>query len=189
MPEFFPREIITDSDPLLRQKSVDVSLPLSKEDEETLHYMLHHLEVSQDDELSEKYGLRPGVGLAAPQLGILKKMIAIRLPYHQDDGTTKIVSYALINPKIISHSIKKAYLEGGEGCLSVPNDIVGYVYRYANISVKAYDYFTKQERIFKFRGYEAIVAQHEIDHLQGILYYDYIDENNPFKKVNGAIAI
>lgn len=189
MPDFVLRKIITDSDPLLRQKSLDVSIPLSKEDEETLIYMMRHLEVSQDDKLSEQYGIRAGVGIAAPQLGILKKMIAIRIPYLDEDGKTTIVSYALINPMIISHSVKKAYLEGGEGCLSVPTDVQGYVYRYANISVRAYDYFTKQERIFKMRGYEAIVTQHEIDHLNGILYYDYIDKNEPFKQINGAIAV
>ena len=71
------KNIITEENPLLRNKCVDVQLPLSNEDEQTLIDMIEYLENSQDDELAKKYGLRPGVGLAAPQIGICKKMLVI----------------------------------------------------------------------------------------------------------------
>jgi peptide deformylase len=189
MAMFVPRKIILDSNPLIRKHSQDVPTPLSNEDSDTLKYMLEHLEVSQDEKLNAELKLRAGVGLAAPQLGILKKMIAIRIVYEKEDKTSSVVSLALVNPKIIAHSVKKSYFESGEGCLSVEVDHQGYVYRHANITVKAYDFFTNKEMIFKFRGYEAIVVQHEIDHLFGILYYDHIDKNEPFMKNEDAIAV
>ncbi len=189
MNKFEPRKIILDTDPMLRKPSKDVTLPLSSEDSDTLQYMLQHLEVSQDDTLNCNFKLRAGVGLAAPQLGILKKMIVVRIITENEDKTTDVISLALVNPKIIAHSAKKSYLEGGEGCLSVEVDHQGYVYRYANITVKAYDFFTNTEKVYKFRDYVAIVVQHEIDHLAGVLYYDHIDKKDPFKRIPGAIAI
>ena len=66
------KDIITDDNPLLRQKSVDVTLPLSKEDEALLDEMMEYLENSQDDEKAKELDIQPGVGLAAPQIGVLK---------------------------------------------------------------------------------------------------------------------
>ena len=71
------KDIITDDNPLLRKKCEDVKLPLSKEDEKTLNDMMEYLENSQDEEIAKKYDLQPGVGLAAPQIGILKKMFVV----------------------------------------------------------------------------------------------------------------
>ena len=67
------KDIVLDSNPLLREKSVNVTLPLSDEDKKTLDSMIEYLENSQDEEKAIEYDLQPGVGIAAPQIGILKK--------------------------------------------------------------------------------------------------------------------
>ena len=171
------KDIVLDTDPLLRQKSEEVTLPLSKEIEEILDQMMEYLENSQDDELAKKYDLQPGVGLAAPQIGILKRMFTV-LTY---DEKGQLHKYALVNPKIISTSVAKAYLNTGEGCLSVPESHQGFVKRYNKIKLKAYDHISKQNVTLPLKGYVAIVVQHEYDHLDGVLYYDRINKQNPFK--------
>ena len=153
---FKPRKIVKDTDPKLREKSLNVELPLSKEDEELCEYLIEHLRVSQDEELSVKYNLRPGVGIAAPQVGEQKRIFAVRLEEDED----KVLEMVLINPKIIAYSVMKACLQGGEGCLSVEKDYEGYVYR-----------------------------QHEMDHFDGVLYYDHINKENPLKVEQNSIII
>ena len=179
------KDIINDKNPLLRQKSVDVPLPLSKEDEKLLDDMMEYLEISQDDEKAKEYDIQPGVGLAAPQLGILKKMFTV-LTYDEKGVLHK---YALVNPKIISTSVAKCYLAGGEGCLSVEDMHPGYVKRYLRIKMKAYDHISKQDVLISLKGYVAIVLQHEYDHLFGTLYYDHINKNNPTDTSDGAVEI
>jgi|SRR5690625_18841 len=177
------KDIVLDGDPILRNRTKSVPIPPSTEDIQTLEKMLEFLKNSQDEEIREKYQLRAGVGLAAPQIGISKQLIAIY--FHDED---ELYEYQLINPKIISHSVKKAFLSGGEGCLSVDEEIKGYVVRHARITVKAYNVKGEQIKL-KFRGYPAIVIQHEIDHLKGIMFYDYINEENPFHIPEGAQMI
>ncbi|UNT95365.1 peptide deformylase [Allobaculum mucilyticum] len=167
--------IIHDDHPMIRQKSANVPLPLSAEDEELLSAMYAYVKDSQDDELCEKRNLSPAVGLAAVQVGVLKKMIAVVVP--MDDGST--LEWALVNPKIISKSTRHAALSTGEGCLSVPELHEGLVYRPESIKVRAYDLLTKQNVVIQATGYAAIVLQHEIDHLSGILYYDHIGKPVP----------
>lgn len=179
------KDIILDTNPLLRQKSKDVALPLSKEDEKLLDDMMEYLENSQDEELSVKYDLQPGVGLAAPQLGILKKMFVV-LTYDEKGNLHK---YALVNPKIISTSVAKCYLSGGEGCLSVKESHPGYVKRYLKVKMKAYDHISKQDVTLSLKGYVAIVLQHEYDHLFGVVYYDHINKKNPTDTSDGAVEI
>ena len=89
----------------------------------------------------------------------------------------------------ILESVKEVYLSGGEGCLSVDDKHDGYVYRHNKIQVKAFNAQTQKEEIITARGYEAIVLQHEIDHLNGILYYDHIDKKNPFLTKEDAIRL
>ena len=176
-------DIIRDGHPALRKKSREVSLPPSKETLDTLSNMLEFLINSQDEEISDKYNLRAGVGLAAPQLGINKQLMVVHFEY--DD---KLYSYQLINPKIISHSVELAYLVSGEGCLSVDEDFEGYVLRYSRITIRAFD--EKGELLkLKLKGYPAIVFQHEIDHLNGIMFYDHINKHNPFSAPDEAIEI
>lgn len=169
------KDIIKDGDPVLRKKAEPVSLPPTEEEKETLKEMLQFLKNSQDEELAKKYQLRPGIGLAAPQIGISKRMIAV---YLVDDG--QLYEYALFNPKITSHSVQLTYLEGGEGCLSVDKDIPGNVPRYARITVKGIDLDGNEVKL-RLKGLPAICFQHEIDHLDGIMFYDRIDKENPFR--------
>lgn len=176
--------IVTDKK-FLSQKCEDVALPLSSEDKEILMDMVEYLKVSQDEELSKKYNIRPGVGLAANQIGLKKKMIAI----YFEEEENKIHEYALVNPKIVSYSVKMCCLDNGEGCLSVPKDVEGYVYRHYKITVKGFDAITNKEVTIKARGYLSIVLQHEIDHLEGKLYTDRIDPKDPFKIIEDAILI
>src|SRR5690625_237525 len=168
------KDIVRDGHPALRKKSNDVDLPLSSEDKQLLDDMKTFIVNSQNEEIAEKYQLRAGVGLAAPQLGINKRLIAIHFEY---DDT--LYSYQLINPKIISHSVEMAYLNGGEGCLSVDEQIDGNVVRYARVTIRAFDMDGNQVKI-RFKDYPAIVVQHEIDHINGIMFYDHINKDQPF---------
>src|SRR5690625_1291241 len=90
------KDIVREGHPALRKTAKEVELPPSEEDVETLNEMLSFLKNSQDEEVSKKYNLRAGVGLAAPQLGINKRMVAIYFV----DQNEKIHSYQLINPKV-----------------------------------------------------------------------------------------
>src|SRR5699024_2808967 len=107
---------------------------------------------------------------------------------HYTDSKDNLYSYQLINPKIISHSVQQAYLANGEGCLSVDREVEGYVVRYARITVKAYD-INGQEVKLRLKGFPAIILQHEIDHLNGIMFYDHIDPKNPFHAPANATII
>lgn len=179
-------KIVKDNKPSLRARSEHITFPLSNELKETLLNMLEYLKLSQDGDFLDKHAnVRSGVGLAAPQIGINKQMLAI---YYVDEKNVAH-QYCLINPRIISESVKKCYLENGEGCLSVDKEHQGYVYRAYKVTVKAYDLLVEKDVEYVFTGFGAIVAQHEIDHLKGILFYDHIDKINPFKKIPGSIAI
>ena len=178
--------IIKDTSYSIRDKSADVSLPISDEDRQTLLNMLKYVDDSTIEEIAEKENLRPAVGISAIQIGIPKKMTAIIL---KDKDGNKIYEYALVNPKIISNSLEKAYLADGEGCLSVEEDHPGYVYRSARIKVKAYDILQEKEIVISASGYLAIVLQHELDHFKGILFYDHIDPKNPYYKDPDALII
>ena len=136
--------------------SKEVELPLSKENHDLLMKMHEFLVASQNEELSEKYDLRPAVGIAAIQLGIPKRMCAIHvLDYDEEGNVTKSTDYALANPKIVSYTPKQSYLKTGEACLSVPEDVKGYVPRHAKITVEGFDVLTnkdvKQPRILHGR--------------------------------------
>jgi peptide deformylase len=177
------KDIIKEGDSILRKKADDVQLPPSEEDINTLKEMHEFLVNSQDPDMSVKYNLRPGIGLAAPQIGISKRMIAVLV----EDENEEVYNYALFNPRIVSHSVQQSYLESGEGCLSVDRDVPGFVPRYAKIKVKATD-LDGNEIELRLKGLPSIVFQHEIDHLNGIMFYDHFDKEDPFKRPDG-IAI
>ena len=178
------KDILDEKDKRLRVVSKDVVFPLTKEDKKNINDMLEYLKNSQIEELSEKYNLRPGMGLSAIQLGIAKRYFVVVNEY--DEG--KFENYVIINPKIVSTSVEKIYVEAGEGCLSVNREVDGIVPRYARITVEGFD--EKGNKI-KVRAREelAIAFQHEIDHLNGILFYDHIDKKNPFKDSDKYRAI
>lgn len=173
------KDIIREGNPLLREKSIEVKLPFSIEDEEILNSMIEYIDNSIDEEIAEKYGLRAAVGIAAPQIGILKKMIVIYLTDEQ--GVEHF--YPLVNPKIISYSDEKIYLPGGEGCLSVDREVTGLIHRARRVSVDTYLYDPETRElkhiIIKLKNYPALVFQHEYDHLVGVLFPDRIDLNRP----------
>lgn len=177
--------ITKDNVPSLRGKCKDVELPLSEKDKNTLNEMLEYLKLSQNPDFKAKHPtVREGVGLAAPQIGVNKKMLVVYYPI--ENG---YIEYQLVNPIIKSSSLKLCFLSGGEGCLSVDKPHKGKVYRPYKIKVEAYS--LKDDKMIEInaRGYDAIVLQHEIDHLHGILFYDHIDEKDPFKVIPGAIEI
>jgi peptide deformylase len=159
-------------------------MPLSNKHRETLLAMIDYLKKSQNPEYAERHHLREGVGLAAPQIGINLRMLVI---YYEKDG--RIVEHALVNPKIISSSVKMSYLPTGEGCLSVDDVYEGYVFRHHKIIVRAYDALPERDVELTFRDFEAILVQHEIDHLDGILFYDRINKKNPFLLIDNAEAV
>lgn len=177
-------DIILDSDPRIRLKSKEVELPLSDENKELLEAMLTYVKNSQDKEIAEEENIQPAVGIAAIQLGIPKRLLAVAVP--SEDGMQQV---ALANPKIISESVQNAYLENGEGCLSVKDEHPGHVFRHARIKVRAYDLITDQKTVIQASGYFAICLQHEMDHLDGRLFYDRIDEANPWRTDDEAEVI
>jgi len=177
-------DIIKEGNPILREVANEVPLPPSEEDVAILKQMLEFLINSQDEEVASEYNLRAGIGLAAPQIGLNKRMIALYLT----DEKEHLHEYALFNPKIISHSVEETYLEHGEGCLSVDREIPGYVPRYSRVKVKAVDINNKTITL-SLKGLPAIAMQHEIDHLNGIMFYDHIDKEDPFKIPNEATTL
>ena len=186
-------DIIREGNPTLRAVAEDVTFPLSDQEiilGEKMMQFLHH---SQDPVMAEKLGLGGGVGLAAPQLDISKRIIAVLVPNPEDaDGNPPKEAYSLqevmYNPKVVAHSVQDAALGDGEGCLSVDRNVPGYVVRHARVTV---EYFTKdgEKKRIKLKGYNSIVVQHEIDHTNGIMFYDRINPNNPFEIKEGLLIL
>lgn len=169
------KDIVREGHPSLTKAAKEVEVPITEEERKLLEDMLQFLKNSQNEKIAEKYKLRAGVGLAAPQLGIEKRLFAV----HVEDENGKLYSCGLVNPKIISHSVEQTFLQNGEGCLSVDREVEGYVHRYRRITVKATDMDNNPVKL-RLKGYIAIVFQHEIDHLNGIMFYDRINKDNPF---------
>lgn len=186
-------DIIREGNPRLREVVKEVAIPLTEEDKKIGEEMLEFLINSQDPELAEKYDLRAGVGLAAPQINLDKRIIAVHIPDYAEEGEDErdlppLFSDILYNPKVLSHSVQEACLQDGEGCLSVDREVPGYVVRPQRITITYTDRNgTLQKR--RFKDYEAIVVQHEIDHLNGIMFYDHIQEGQPFHLPEGVTVL
>ena len=172
------KDILDEKDKRLRQISQEVTFPMEEKDLENINLMEEYLYNSQIEELAEKYDLRPGMGMAAIQIGVAKRYIVI--VHEVEDGFD---SYVVINPKMVSHSEEKIYVESGEGCLSVNRECEGIVPRYARVTIEGYDTEGKKIKI-RAREELAIAFQHEIDHLNGILFIDKIDPKNPYKDMD-----
>lgn len=170
-------QIVREGHPVLRQVAKPVELPLNDQDKQTLLSMIEFLKNSQDPDIAEQYDLRPGVGLAAPQIGLAKRLFAV----HATDENDKEYSLGIANPKVISHSVEQNELESGEGCLSVDREVEGVVPRHARLTVKGIDH-NGELITLRLRGYLAIVFQHELDHLDGIMFYDRIEGLNDAQK-------
>lgn len=169
------KDILDEKDKRLRLISKEVTFPLTKEDIKNIELMEEYLVNSQIEEKAKKYNLRPGMGMAAIQIGIPKRYIVI--VQEVEDGFD---SYVVINPKIISNSTEMIYVEDGEGCLSVNRECEGIVPRYARVTIEGYDMDGNKIKV-RAREELAIAFQHEIDHLNGILFVDKIDPKNPYK--------
>jgi peptide deformylase len=190
-------DIVREGFDTLREVAADVTLPLSDEDILLGEKMMQFLHNSQDPVMSEKLGLRGGVGLAANQLGLMKKVIACLIPNEpeeDEDGNVIAPKEAfkmqeiMYNAKIVSHSVQDAAVDGGEGCLSVDREVPGYVVRHARVTV---EYINKNGEAKKVRlkDFPAICVQHEIDHTNGVMFYDRIDEKNPWAVKDGMIIV
>ncbi len=121
----------------------------------------------------------PGVGLAANQIGILKQIVTI---FFVDQETKEQIQYTLFNPNIISYSQEKIIME--EGCLSLPEQFAE-IERPQNIEL---EYLDENNKLIKkeVSGVESRILQHEIDHLSGKLFVDYLSSlkrNIMIKKV------
>lgn len=172
-------KILDEKDKRLHQVSKEVTFPLDEETKQKIYDCLDYLEASQNEEIAEKYNLRAGMGLSFCQIGIMKRIFVVS----EDFGDGTFGRYIIINPKLVSYSEEKIYVGEGEGCLSVNREVQGIVPRYARIKVKAYNEFGEEIEI-RAREDIAIAFQHEMDHLDGILFVDKIDPKNPFKDKN-----
>lgn len=169
-------KILDESDKRLHQVSEEVTFPLDEKTKQTIYDALDYLEMSQNEELAEKYDLRAGMGLSFCQIGIMKRIFVVS----EDFGDGTFGRYIVINPKVISHSEELIYVGEGEGCLSVNRPTTGIVPRYARMKLRAFDENGDEYEI-RVREEIAIAFQHELDHLDGIIFTDKIDNKNPFK--------
>lgn len=151
-------DVLTEPNPILRQKSDDVS----SVDDDLRSFMDDMLETMYDGN---------GVGLAAPQVGKLKRICVLDLQDNDDMGRSRdFYPIFIINPKIERKFGKMVTAK--EACLSVPNKFIN-IARRDWISLKYLDYYGK-ECSLKTRGWLSRVIQHELDHLNGKLLIDYI---------------
>jgi peptide deformylase len=158
------REIITPQNPILRKKAHKVT----RFNDPRLQMLI--------DDMVDTLHEAPGVGLAAPQVAASQRVIVVRLPdderskeeYGEDAGVLHIVA----NPEIIRAS--KDMVDGVEACLSIPG-YYGSVSRHVEVTVRGQDRYGKPMRI-KAKGWLARVFQHEIDHLDGVLFIDRATE-------------
>lgn len=172
-------DILDEKDKRLRKISKEASFPLSKEEKQLIQDSIKHLTYSQIEKYEKKYDLRPGMGLAFPQLGINKRIIVIVDEYEEG----KFQNYVVVNPIIISNSEEIIAADAGEGCLSVNREVEGHVPRYARVTVTGFDEDGNPLRI-RAREELSIAFQHEIDHLNGILFFDHINKRKPFFNEN-----
>jgi peptide deformylase len=146
------REVVTIPDEVLRRKAHKVT-----NFDKDLSTLI--------DDMFETMRQAPGVGLAAPQVAISQRVIVVEYAEEEEE---KPKSFAVINPEIIKTSAETEM--GIEGCLSIPN-LVGEVDRFSAIVVKGFNKQGKPVKI-KSSGWLARIFQHEIDHLEGILFTD-----------------
>ncbi len=184
---FSYEDIIKEGNPLLREISEEVSLPIGKDIATLMKQMIDYVQSSQTIEEQVSRDLRASVGLSAVQVGVLRRLIYVRSLNHEN---IVIDEFALINPKITWKSKKMAFIDGGEGCLSVDKNVYeGNVTRHYSIKIEAIDYFTDRLIEIEAKGFTAVILQHEIDHLNGILFFDRINKMNPNYIPTDAVKI
>ncbi len=150
------RTIITPENPILRRKARKVTA-FDKELQQLI------------DDMVETLHAAPGVGLAAPQVAVSQRVIVVHMPDDEETyGSGAGQLHIVVNPEIVKAS--REIVDGTEGCLSIPG-YQGMVSRHESIKVKGQDRQGKEIRI-KADGWLARVFQHEIDHLDGVLFID-----------------
>lgn len=157
------RQIVNLPDPILRRKAK----PIAKFDKD-LQTLI--------DDMIETMREAPGVGLAAPQINISQQLAVVEYAENEDEESEEEETesakpkklYVLINPEIIKASEEKVL--GVEGCLSIPG-LLGEVERHESVQVKALNRHGKPVKL-KVDGWTARIFQHEIDHLNGVLFTD-----------------
>lgn len=142
-------------DPILREQCA----PFERVDDELRRFLDNMLETMYD---------APGVGLAAPQVGVLRRALVMDAAFTKADGPAE--PQMLINPEILASTDDTRVFE--EGCLSIPQ-MYAEVERPASVLVR-YLHIDGSQREEWFEGHAATVVQHEIDHLSGILFIDYL---------------
>ena len=150
------RKIVTLPDPVLKRKAHAVN-----KFDKNLHTLL--------DDMVETMREAPGVGLAAPQIGLSDRIVVIEYFEREEDEDVENAPkkvWAVINPEIVK--VSEETLLGVEGCLSIPG-LIGEVERHAEVQVKAMNRHGKPMKI-KAKGWLARIFQHEIDHLNGVLF-------------------
>jgi peptide deformylase len=153
-----PRKIVTLPEPVLRRKARAVT-----KFDKGLQTVI--------DDMIETMRQAPGVGLAAPQIGLSERIIVIEYFEREEDEENEEAPkkvWAVLNPEIVRSSDEKVM--GVEGCLSIPG-LVGEVERHAAIQIKGLTRHGKPMKI-KAEGWLARIFQHEIDHLNGVLFPD-----------------
>ena len=162
--------IILEGDPRLRQKSMKIRAV-----DDGLRRLAADMHATMDD--------APGVGLAGPQIGVMRRIVVIRVPGDYVGEGEHDIRTTLVNPEIIKGHGREV---ATEGCLSIP-DWIGDVPRYESVTVKAIDLNNKEIRI-KAKGYYARVIQHEVDHLDGILFVDRVEDKTTLREVHEGDA-
>jgi len=158
------RPILLADDPILRKKSKKV-----RDFGKALQTLI--------DDMVETMETANGIGLAAPQIGVLEQVIVVRLPQDEEDPQSGKL-FALCNPQIVRAEGEE---EDEEGCLCLPG-YVGDVKRATSVTVKAQDRRGRKVRI-KAEGLLARAFQHEIDHLNGILYIDRVESPDKIHRI------
>jgi peptide deformylase len=148
------RPIVTLPDPVLRQKARKVT-DFGPELQQLI------------DDMIDTMRAAPGVGLAAPQVGVPWRVIVVEFGDEEDENVPPKL-YALVNPEIVRFFNET--VEGVEGCLSIP-EIAGEVERQEKVTIKGMNRNNQSVKI-KASGWMARIFQHEIDHLDGILFTD-----------------
>jgi peptide deformylase len=157
------RPILKYENPRLRMKSVRV-----KRIDSSVQSLI--------DDMIETMHSAEGIGLAAPQVGVLLRVIVAE--YYEDEEAEELSQTVLINPEIVA---KDGEWMAEEGCLSIPG-YVGTVPRAERVTVKGKTRAGKDVRL-KTDGILAHILQHEIDHLDGVLYIDYLPSLDDLRKV------
>ncbi len=148
------REIVTIPDPVLRRKAHKVA-SFDKDLQTLIEDMIDTMRDA------------PGVGLAAPQVGVSQRLIVVEYGDDEDENAPKKL-YVVANPEIVQASVETEV--GVEACLSIPR-LMGEVERHTEIVIKGQNRQGRPVKI-KIKGWMARIFQHEIDHLEGILFTD-----------------